>query len=210
MGVWPNGGPPKSRKAKNKAWSLILPSSKGPDCRSYAEFTRTMLGYTRQNKEYPGPPSMIEIVSLPPLTKEAIFHDSTVFTSYNSSTHSNPSRDWAPFKELLLADLNRHSINHYTFQWDAFNGEDSEWNQVMIYFTVKHWRFAKNASAFDRFGLELDQDKDVTQFGIMSRWLCVKIEQIKNGFNNDPKVRQRYRSRKKREVSCNTFAQPSL
>ncbi|EGF97348.1 uncharacterized protein MELLADRAFT_85849 [Melampsora larici-populina 98AG31] len=200
MGVWPNGGPRKSRKAKNRAWSNILPSSKGPDCRSYADFTRSMLGYTTKNPEFPDPPSMIEIVSLPPLTKEAIFHDSSVFTLYNSSTHSDPTCNWVPFKALLEADLSRHSIHRYTFQWDAFNGEDSEWNQIMIYFTVKHWKFAKNASAFDGYGLDLDQDKEIIQIGIVTRWLCGKIEQIKNGFNEDSKVRQRYRTRKKREL----------
>ena len=204
-GVWPNGAPPKSRKAKNRAWNKILPKSNTPNCRSYADFTRFMLGYTTEHPEYPDPPSMIDIVTLPPLTKDAILHESSVFTTYNSSAHSDPT-DWAPFKALLQADLLRHGVHQYTFEWHAHDGEDSPWNLVMIFFTVKHWKFAKGAYAFDNgYGLDMRWDQDIIQVGIMKRWLCGRIEEIKNGFNQDAKVKQRHRTRKRREVNYHTI-----
>lgn len=104
MGVWPNGQPPKSRKAKNKAWSKILPNHNQPECRSFAEFTRFLLGHTNEHREYPNEPAIIELVTLPPLTKEAILHDSPIFTTYTSSDHLDPT-DWSPFKALLQANL---------------------------------------------------------------------------------------------------------
>jgi hypothetical protein len=165
-----------------------------------------MLGYTTEHPQYPDPPSMIDIVTLPPLTKDAILNDSSVFTTYNASTHSD-STDWTPFKALLQADLARNAIHHYTFEWHAHDGEDSPWNQVMIFFTIKHWKFARGANAFDqRYGLNTKWDQDIISIGIMKRWLCGRIEEIKNCFGEEAKVQQRERTRKRRDVIYHTLS----
>jgi hypothetical protein len=48
-------------------------------------------------------------------------------------------------------------------------------------------------------------DQDIIQIGIMKRWLCGRIEEIKNGFKRDAKVKQRHRTRKRREVNYHSI-----
>ncbi|EGG09119.1 uncharacterized protein MELLADRAFT_96390 [Melampsora larici-populina 98AG31] len=131
---------------------------------------------------------------------EMILQDTSVFTTYNASAHSVKS-DWSPFKTLLLKDLANHQIDdNFTFEWKADNGEKSTWNQTMIFFTVKHWKFAKAASAFENFGLDQDNPNDLVQVGIMTRWVIGRIEEIKRRFRDPSKVEQRTRSKKRRDL----------
>jgi hypothetical protein len=143
---------------------------------------------------------MLDLVSLPHITKEAILANRSVFTTYNSLSHLDTT-DWSPFKTLILSDLSTSGIHQYTFDWYAHDGEMSQWNQVIIFFTIKHWRFARAAFAFNKYGLDDQWNQDIYQIGIMSRWLTGRIEEVKNGFRKDIKVRQRHRTRKRREVS---------
>jgi hypothetical protein len=143
---------------------------------------------------------MLDLVSLPQLTKEAILANRSVFNTYNSSSHFNKT-DWLPFKTLIESDLSTNGIHRYTFDWYAHDGEMSRWNQVIIFFTIKHWRFAQTAFAFNKYGLDAQWNQDIYQIGIMSRWLTGRIEEVKNDFRKDIKVQQRHRTRKRREVS---------
>lgn len=201
---WANGVPPKSRKAKNKSLSKLLPSHNQPICKSYSEFTRFLLGYTKIHKEYPDPPTNSQIMNLAPLTKEVIFIDNSVFSTYIVMAHTNKT-DWSPFKVLLLRDLEKYQLGPFTFEWDATEGEKSRWNQAMIFFTVKHWMFARQASAFELFGLDLQMPEELIQIGIMTRWLIGRIEEIKSGFRDQNKAEQRTRTRRRREVCHISF-----
>lgn len=198
---WANGVPPKSRKAKNRALQKLLPNHNQPICKSYSKFTRFLLGYTTTHQEYPDPPHDDQITNLPPLTKEVIFLDNSVFTTYNATAHSDRT-EWSPFKALLLLDLDNYQLgNTFTFEWSSKEGEKSRWNQVMIYFTVKHWIFAHRAFAFENFGMDCKLPDDIIQIGIVTRWVIGRIEEIKSGFRDQNKVEQRTRGRKRREVS---------
>lgn len=180
----------------------LLPSHNSPICRSYADFTRFLLGYSKEHPEYPGPPANDQIIRLRPLTREAIFYNRTVFATYTTVNHPNPT-DWTPFKALLYEDLAQHGVSgKLTFEWDAANGEKSRWNQVMVYFIVKHWTFAKTAAAFSKYALDLKWNSEDIYIGIMTRWVTGRIEEIKNDFQSAAKAQQRERTRKRREVSC--------
>jgi hypothetical protein len=160
-----------------------------------------MLGYTKTHQVYPDAPTDSQIMNLPTLTMESILQNTSVFATYNALSHSD-STDWMPFKALLLRDLANHQLDEsYTFEWGAEDGEKSRWNQVMIYFTVKHWKFAKAASAFQNFALDLENPTDLIQVGIMTRWVIGRIEEMKSRFRDPHKVEQRTRSKKRRDVS---------
>jgi hypothetical protein len=202
---WANGVPPKSRKAKNRALQKLLPNHNQPICKSYSKFTRFLLGYTTTHQEYPDPPNDDQIMNLAPLTKEVIICDNSVFTTYNATAHCDRT-EWSPFKALLLLDLDNYQLGDtFTFEWEAKEGEKSRWNQVMIYFTVKHWIFAHRASAFENFGMDCELPDGIIQIGIVTRWLIGRIEEMKSGFWDQKKVEQRTRSRKRREVSFLCF-----
>jgi hypothetical protein len=160
-----------------------------------------LLGYTKTHQEYPDPPNHGQIRNLATLTKEVIFLDNSVFATYNATAHSDKT-DWSPFKALLLLDLDNNQLGDtFTFEWDAQDGEKSRWNQVMIFFTVKHWIFARRASAFENFAMDLEMPNELIQIGIVTRWVIGRIEEIKSGFWDQNKVEQQTRSRKRREVS---------
>jgi hypothetical protein len=166
-----------------------------------AEFTRYLLGHTKNNPHYPTPPTNNQTMSLPPLTKESIINDNSVFTNYSSANHPNPF-DWSVFKALLEADMANNKIEGpFTFDWEAEGAEKAPWNQVMIYFTVKHWMFARRASAFQKFGLDTQWEKELILIGIVTRWFIGRREEWKNKFNTAEKIAQRERSRKRRDVS---------
>lgn len=198
---WNGGSPPVSRKAKNSALAADLPSFREGICKSFAEFTRYPLGYTRINPEYPDQPLDIQIETLPRLTKEAILNDQSVFVTYTSVNHPNPA-DWSTFKQLLHTDLNRNGIGGpFTFEWFAAQAEKSHWNQVMIFFTVKHWVFAHRAGAFAKFAMQDKHQTENIHIGIMTRWVIGRIEEIRSEFHSPEKVLQRERNRKRRDVS---------
>lgn len=202
---WPNGGPPTTRKAKNKLLRDILPSSNEPICKCYSDFTRFLLGYTKEHPEYPNPPTNDQIICLHPLTKEAILNNQTIFTMYSSVNHPNPA-DWTPFKAILDADLAKHGIDgRFTFEWDAEDGEKSFWNKVMIFFLVKHWNFAKTASAFPNYALDVKWNQELIHISLVTRWLTGRIEEIKNDFCSPQKAQQRDRTRKRWEVRWWSF-----
>ncbi|EGG01461.1 uncharacterized protein MELLADRAFT_92162 [Melampsora larici-populina 98AG31] len=198
--AWPNGAAPKGRKAKNRSFAKILPKSNSPTCKSFAEFTRYLLGHTRNHPHFPNPPTDEQLMSLTPLTQEGILSDTSVFVNYSSDNHPNPL-DWSVFKALLHTDMANHQIEGpFTFGWEAQGGEDAAWNQVMILFTVKHWMFARRASAFQKFGLDVEWEKEVIYIGIVTRWVIGRIEDWKNEFASPEKIAQRERSRKRRDL----------
>jgi hypothetical protein len=170
-----------------------------------ADFTRYLLGHTKDNPHYPPPPSDNQMISLQPLTKEDIMDDNSVFSNYSSQTHTNPL-DWSVFKALLYADMGNKQIEGpFTFDWESEEGVKSDWNQVMIFFTIKHWVFARRASAFQKFGLDVEWEKEVIFIGIVTRWVVGRSEEWKNRFDTPEKIAQRVRSRKRRDVSLNPF-----
>jgi hypothetical protein len=75
----------------------------------------------------------------------------------------------------------------------------------MIFFTIKHWVFARRASAFQKFGLDVEWEKEVIFIGIVTRWVVGRSEEWKNRFDTPEKFAQRVRSRKRRDVSLNPF-----
>lgn len=160
-----------------------------------------MLGYTLEHPQYPNPPTTDRIIRLGTLTKDAILTNQTVFSTYSSVGHPNPEK-WTPFKALLHADLERNQISgEFTFEWDAKDGEKSRWNEAMIFFIVKHWTFAKAASAFSKYALDVKWNQEFIYIGIVTRWLTGRIEEMKRDFLSPAKVLQRERTRKRREVS---------
>jgi hypothetical protein len=161
------------------------------------------LGYTIKNSEYPVSPTEVEIQCLPKnLSKEQILSDQSVFsTSACLLTNSNNRNDWKPFKALLLSDLLRFGIERFTFEWDSSTGEESEWNQLMILFVVKHWNFAKKSLAFFSYDLDIKWNLEIHYIGLMTRWLCGRIEEVKQNFHHPDKVQQRQRNFKRREVN---------
>lgn len=95
---------------------------------------------------------------------------------------------------------NKQIEEPFTFDWEAVGGENAAWNQAMIFFTVKHWMFARRASAFQKFGLDTEWKTEVIYIGIVTRWLIGQIEHWKNEFDSSEKIAQRERSRKRRDV----------
>ncbi|KAG0147454.1 hypothetical protein CROQUDRAFT_698630, partial [Cronartium quercuum f. sp. fusiforme G11] len=113
-----------------------------------------------EHPAYPDPPNNDQLICLQPLTKESILNNKTVFTTYSSVNHPNKT-DWTPFKALLHADLANNKISgEFTFDWDAEDGKNICWNKIMILFIVKHWTFAKMASAFFKYALDMKWNQE--------------------------------------------------
>lgn len=203
---WSTGSAPTSRKAQNKLLAGLLPDHNNGISRSLYKFSKTMLGMTHKDDDYPLEPSEGEHrLLLQDLTKETIINDQSVFTSTEAIALMNNANnmDWIPFKDILLVDLQHYKIPRFTFDWLAALKEQSQWNKIMILFLVKHYIFAKKAGAFFNYTIELKWDQEIVYIGLTTRWLRGQIEQIKTHYKAPEKAIQRLRSRKKREVSDN-------
>lgn len=129
-------------------------------------------------------------------------NNQSIFASSSSLLVKTANRDdWSPFRTLLDLDLARNGIEQFTGEWDAFNGEKSRWNQVMIWFSVKHWQFAKRAGAFFNYAMDTKWDQDVVPIGVVGRWFCGRIDEQKQKFHEPAKIQQRERTRNRRQVS---------
>lgn len=199
----PKGAPLVSRKAKNRVLAPLLPLATDGLCRSISQFLRFLLGYTPEHRHYPDGPTPAQIAKVPAtLSKETIMNDQSIFASCSSLlVNAENKHDWSPFRTLLDSDLANNGIEQFTGEWGAIVGEKSRWNQVMIWFSVKHWKFAKRAGAFFNYAMETKWDQDVVLIGVVSRWFRGRIDEQKQKFLDPAKIKQRERTRKRREVS---------
>ncbi|CAH7681708.1 hypothetical protein PPACK8108_LOCUS14350 [Phakopsora pachyrhizi] len=112
---------PKSTKTLNKLLSSHIPASQDSLCICIRNFTKMILGLTKNNNNLPLPPSSDEVDTATLLNITNVDINSLVAEERNIATEeaSITKRIHLKYKSLCLSEIAQHNIQHPTFQWDV-------------------------------------------------------------------------------------------
>ncbi|KAI8448069.1 hypothetical protein BY996DRAFT_4591948 [Phakopsora pachyrhizi] len=147
---------PKSTRTLNKLVSSHIPPSQDSLCICIRDFTKMILGLTKNNNNLPLPPSSDEVDTATLLNITDVDIDLLVVEERNIATEEASITKRIPlkYKSLCLSEMAQHNIQHPTFQWDV-KGQ-TMWDGLVIDILVKHWLYAKNKEAFQEYPLQSD------------------------------------------------------
>ncbi|CAH7671650.1 hypothetical protein PPACK8108_LOCUS6448 [Phakopsora pachyrhizi] len=162
---------PKSTRTLNKLVSSHIPPSQDSLCICIRDFTKMILGLTKNNNNLPLPPSSDEVDTATLLNITDVDIDSLVVEERNIATEEASITKRIPlkYKSLCLSEMAQHNIQHTTFQWDV-KGQ-TRWDGLVIDILVKHWLYAKNKEAFQEYPLQSDFCTKTIVSAIVERWL---------------------------------------
>ncbi|EGG11893.1 uncharacterized protein MELLADRAFT_101657 [Melampsora larici-populina 98AG31] len=123
---WKKGASVKSVKSLNASVAKSLPKHTSAIARSFAAFTRFLLGYEESTKTYPTKPTNHELSLLHTATQDEILSDQRIFLNL---TVDMTEKTWSPFKEFFMADLKTYGVSRMTFDWDA--RDTRGWNCIV-------------------------------------------------------------------------------
>ncbi|CAH7676657.1 hypothetical protein PPACK8108_LOCUS11820 [Phakopsora pachyrhizi] len=112
---------PKSTRTLNKLVSSHIPPSQDSLCICIRDFTKMILGLTKNNNNLPLPPSSDEVDTATLLNITDVDIDSLVVEERNIATEEASITKKIPlkYKSLCLSEMAQHNIQHATFQWDV-------------------------------------------------------------------------------------------
>ncbi|CAH7672836.1 hypothetical protein BY996DRAFT_6424450 [Phakopsora pachyrhizi] len=147
---------PKSTRTLNMLVSSHIPPSQDSLCICIRDFTKMILGLTKNNNNLPLPPSSDEVDTATLLNITDVDIDSLVVEERNIATEEASITKRIPlkYKSLCLSEMAQHNIQHPTFQWDV-KGQ-TRWDGLVIDILVKRWLYAKNKEAFQEYPLQSD------------------------------------------------------
>ncbi|KAI8447682.1 hypothetical protein BY996DRAFT_6420694 [Phakopsora pachyrhizi] len=167
---------PKSTRTLDKLVSSHIPPSQDSLCICIRDFTKIILGLTKNNNNLPLPPSSDEVDTATLLNITDVDIDSLVVEERNIATEdaSNTKRISLKYKSLCLSEMAQHNIQHPTFQWNV-KGQIS-WDALVIDILVKHWLYAKKIEAFQEYPLKSDFCTKTIISAKVEQWLRGKKE----------------------------------
>ncbi|CAH7685252.1 hypothetical protein PPACK8108_LOCUS19741 [Phakopsora pachyrhizi] len=145
---------PKSNRTLNRWGSSHISPSNDSFCVYIRDFTKMIMGLTKNNKNLPFPPSSdkVERANLLNITdvdiNSLIIDESNISVDEASITKEIPTK----FEILCLSELAKNNINLATFQWDV-KGQ-TKLDGLVINVVVKHWLHAKNNQTFEEYPLQ--------------------------------------------------------
>ncbi|CAH7682523.1 hypothetical protein BY996DRAFT_8688380 [Phakopsora pachyrhizi] len=162
---------PKSTRTLNKLVSSHIPPSHDSLCICIRDFTKMILGLTKNNNNLPLPSSSDEVYTATLLNITDVDIDSLVVEERNIATEEANITKKIPlkYKSLCFSEMAQHNIQHPTFQWD-FKGQ-TRWDGLVIDILVKHWLYAKNKEAFQEYPLQSDFCTKTIVSAIVEQWL---------------------------------------
>ncbi|CAH7677697.1 hypothetical protein PPACK8108_LOCUS12886 [Phakopsora pachyrhizi] len=162
---------PKSTRTLNKLLSSHIPPSQDSLCICIRDYTKMILGLTKNNNSLPLPPSSYEVDTATLLNITDVDIVSLVVEERNIATEEANITKRIPlkYKSLCLSDMAQHNIQHPTFQWDV--KVQTRWDGLVIDILVKHWLYAKNKEAFQEYPLQSDFCAKTIVSAIVERWL---------------------------------------
>ncbi|EGG01112.1 uncharacterized protein MELLADRAFT_92742 [Melampsora larici-populina 98AG31] len=183
-----------SVKAQNREVAKWLPQRNSGSYQAIVDYLKFLLGKFNSGATYPAGAEALELDRLPHLSLETVRADLTVFA--NDPPPPSPSIEkikllprqdssWFTYRSLFLQDLTRYSIPRATLAWESSVG--SAWNQIMLVFLVKHWRWALAQGVFSQYSLDLRYSSEAICRAVMERWIRGRVGQD-----------EKYRNRKKK------------
>ncbi|KAI8455378.1 hypothetical protein BY996DRAFT_8686332 [Phakopsora pachyrhizi] len=162
---------PKSTRTLNKLVSSHIPPSQDSQCICIRDFTKMILGLTKNKNNLPLPPSFDEVDTSTLLNITNVNIGSLVVKERNIATEEATITKRIPlkYKSLCLSEMAQHNIQHPTFQWDV-KGQTS-WDGLVIDILVKHWLYDKNKEAFQEYPLQSDFCTKSIVSAIVEQWL---------------------------------------
>ncbi|CAH7677633.1 hypothetical protein PPACK8108_LOCUS12806 [Phakopsora pachyrhizi] len=197
---------PKSTRTLNKLVSSHIPPSQDSLCICIRDFTKMILGLTKNNNNLPLPPSSDEVDTATPLNITDVDIDSLVVEERNIATEeaSNTKRILHKYKSLCLSEMAQHNIQHPTFQWDI-KGQTS-WDGLVIDILVKHWLYAKNKESFQEYPLKSGFCTKTIVSVIVEQWLRGQKASYGKDKNNNQNL-SRIKKKAKKLLGCETASQ---
>ncbi|KAI8444893.1 hypothetical protein BY996DRAFT_4651233 [Phakopsora pachyrhizi] len=112
---------PKSTRTLNKLVSSHIPPSQDSLCICIRDFTKMILGLTKNNNNLPPPPSSDEFDTATLLNITDVDIDSLAVEERNIATEEASITKIIPLKHksLCLSEMAQHNIQNPTFQWDV-------------------------------------------------------------------------------------------
>lgn len=204
-----NGQIAKSVRAQNRAVAGWLPPHHTAYCQAISEFTRYLLDMPDTSLP-PPPPTDSELAALPTLSEAAILGHTAVFSvgsdpiRIHDSTQKLQGRrkvSWVTHRHVFLLDLSQSGVPRATFEW--ITSRDSQWDNTMLVFLVKHIKWADKHDAFSRYSINRDHTSDEILWGVLERWLRGRAEdRAKRMRNPDFYVKKLKNSRRKSVRTC--------
>ncbi|OAV88946.1 hypothetical protein PTTG_06991 [Puccinia triticina 1-1 BBBD Race 1] len=164
-----NGKPHAGVCKLNSLYSTILPKSTSPLCRSIYSLTQTLLELNLKipSNNWMQTPSQDHLNIADSLLDSILLHpiDPVPPTALTKVSERIP-----PICRILfLRDLERANFPGWTFAWDR--PWESQWNQLLSKFILKHWQNASCAGAFKAFHINPNDSLDeILRIGILHRW----------------------------------------
>ncbi|CAH7688225.1 hypothetical protein PPACK8108_LOCUS23161 [Phakopsora pachyrhizi] len=145
---------PRSNRTLNRLVSSHIPPSNDSFCICIRDFSKMIMGLTKNNKNLPLPSSSDEVERANLLNITDVDINSLIIDESNISVDeaSITKEISTKFKILCLSELAKNNINLATFQWDV-KGQ-TKWDGLVINVVVKHWLHAKNNQAFEEYPLQ--------------------------------------------------------
>lgn len=175
--LWKRGKQAKSVKAQNRAVSTWLPDRNSAFCKAATEFFKYLLGIAPSNAAYPRSPTPDQISQLPDLSPTVISNDQSIFgiiipevdvPADNTKIPGCGKNSWTRHKRYFERDLAQNGVPCVALQFDQ---EQSCWNTIILSFSVKHWKSAKEHGTFSNYAIKPQHNKELLFLGILERWL---------------------------------------
>ncbi|EGF97284.1 uncharacterized protein MELLADRAFT_86100 [Melampsora larici-populina 98AG31] len=189
-----DGAGVSSVKAQNREVAEWLPQRNSASYQAITDYLKFLLGKFNSRTPYPASPESFELDVLPQLSSETIMADLSVFA--NDLPPPSPSQQtikllprqdsgWFRYRSFFLQDLTRFSIPRATLAWES--PVSCPWNQIMLVFLMKHWRWAMAQGVFSRYHPDPRFSTDDICRAVMERWIRGRVGQD-----------DKYRNRKKK------------
>ncbi|EHS64397.1 uncharacterized protein PGTG_22194 [Puccinia graminis f. sp. tritici CRL 75-36-700-3] len=171
--------PLNSTRKVNSLYSVVLPKSTLPLCRSISSFTRTLLELNIKSSEawrvcppeqdFQAASSLPHSILIRPISK---IPESAV----NLKSEKIPIL----FRVLYLEDLTASGFPGATFAWQ--HPWESGWNQLIAHFILKHWRHAHQHGVFKLFYIDpVEAANQELHMGTLHRWFLGRAEGLRLG-----------------------------
>lgn len=174
----------RSLKAQNREVAKWLPQRNSGSYQAITDYTKFMIGRFGSRAPYPTSPDPSELHSLPNVNSETIMADLSVFgvdlpppTPSHQTITLLPRQDtcWITYRRFFIQDLARFGMPRATLAWES--PLNSPWNEMMLAFLVKHWKWAMTQGAFNRYSVDHKYSTDAICRAVIERWFRGRMSQ---------------------------------